>query len=105
MKVLVSWPSTKHLCTSTSGTALSRVNCLKLLQERHSKGFLKRVRESMRTLLCSTIMLMGAVLTLGLSAHASTVSITFVGTHPGVNDAVDFVLPYQLSINGILTDA
>jgi hypothetical protein len=59
----------------------------------------------MKKLVCSTIMLMGSVWTLALSAHAGTVSITFVGAPTGVNDGVDFVLPYQLSINGILTDA
>ena len=59
----------------------------------------------MKKLLCSTIMRMGAVLTLALSAHAGTVSITFVGTPTGVNDGADYVLPYQLSINGILTEA
>ena len=47
---------------------------------------------------------MGAVLTLGLSAHASTVPITFMGAPTGVNDGVDYVLPYQLKINGVLTD-
>ena len=59
----------------------------------------------MKKLLCSTIMRMGAVLTLALSAHAGTVSITFVGAPAGVNDGADYVLPYQLSINGILTEA
>ena len=42
---------------------------------------------------------------LGLSAHASTVSVTFAGAPTGVNDGADYVLPYQLNINGILTDA
>ena len=50
-------------------------------------------------------MLMGAVLTLGLSAHAGTVTITFVGTPTGVNDGADYVMPYQLNINGVLTNA
>ena len=59
----------------------------------------------MKKLFGNTTMLMGVVLTLGLSAHAGTVSITFVGTPTGVNDGVDYVLPYRLSINGVLTDA
>ena len=50
-------------------------------------------------------MLMGLVLTLGLSAHAGTVSVTFISAPTGVNDGVDYVMPYQLKVNGILTDA
>src|ERR1019366_350051 len=59
----------------------------------------------MTRLLGNTTMLMGVVLTLGLSAHAGTVSVTFIGTPTGVNDGADYVMPYQLSINGVLTDA
>jgi hypothetical protein len=59
----------------------------------------------MKQLFGNTTMLMGIALTLGLSAQASTVSITFVGAPTGVNDGVDYVMPYQLDINGILTDA
>jgi hypothetical protein len=59
----------------------------------------------MKKLFGKTTMLMGAVLALGLSAHAGTVSVTFIGAPTGVNDGVDYVLPYQLNINGILTDA
>jgi hypothetical protein len=59
----------------------------------------------MKKLLCRTTMLMGMVLTLGLSAHASTVSITFVGTPTGVNDGGAYVMPYLLNINGVLTNA
>jgi hypothetical protein len=50
-------------------------------------------------------MLMGAVLTLGLSAHAGTVKVTFVGTPTGVNDGASYVMPYQLKIDGVLTNA
>jgi hypothetical protein len=59
----------------------------------------------MKKLICRTTMLMGAVLTLGLSAHAGTVSITFVGAPTGVNDGADYVMPYRLNINGVLSDA
>jgi hypothetical protein len=59
----------------------------------------------MKQLLCRTTTLMGMVLTLGLSAHASTVSITFVGTPTGVNDGAAYVMPYLLNINGVLTNA
>jgi hypothetical protein len=59
----------------------------------------------MKRLLCRTTMLMGAVLTLGLLAHAGTVTVTFVGTPTGVNDGADYVMPYQLNINGVLTNA
>jgi hypothetical protein len=58
----------------------------------------------MKRLFCRTTMLT-AILTLGLSAHAGTVSVTFIGVPTGVNDGVDYVLPYQLNINGVLTDA
>ncbi len=44
-------------------------------------------------------------LTMALSASAETVSVTFLGTDTGVNNGTDFVLPYQLSIDGITTDA
>ena len=50
-------------------------------------------------------MLMGLVLTLGLSAHAGTVSVTFISAPTGVNDGVDFVMPYQLKVDGVLTGA
>ena len=50
-------------------------------------------------------MLMGTVLTLGLSAHAGTVPITFVDAPTGVNDGADYVMPYLLNINGVLTNA
>jgi hypothetical protein len=59
----------------------------------------------MKQLVGNTAILMGVVLALGLSAHASTVSITFIGTPTGVNDGADYVLPYQLKIDGVLTDA
>ena len=59
----------------------------------------------MKRLFGNTTMLMGAVLTLGLSAQAGTVSVTFIGTPTGVNDGADYVMPYQLNINGVLTDA
>jgi hypothetical protein len=59
----------------------------------------------MKRLLGNTTMLMGVVLTLGLSAHAGTVSVTFISTPTGVNDGADYVLPYQVKINGVLTDA
>jgi hypothetical protein len=59
----------------------------------------------MKQLLCRTTMLMGMVLMLGLSAHANTVSITFVGTPTGVNDGAAYVMPYLLNINGVLTNA
>lgn len=59
----------------------------------------------MKQLVCRTTMLMGMVLMLGLSAHAGTVSITFVGTPTGVNDGVNYVMPYQLNINGVSTNA
>ena len=59
----------------------------------------------MKRLFSNTMMLMGVVLTLGLSAHAGTVSVTFIGTPTGVNDGADYVMPYQLNINGVSTDA
>ena len=49
--------------------------------------------------------LVGMGLTMSLSAEANTVSVTFLGTDTGVNNGTDFVLPYQLSIDGITTDA
>jgi hypothetical protein len=45
------------------------------------------------------------MLTLGLSARASIISVTFVGEDTGISDGDDFVAPYQLNINGIVTDA
>src|ERR1035441_3409652 len=59
----------------------------------------------MKRLFGNTTMLMGLVLTLGLSAHAGTVSVTFIGVPTGVNDGADYVLPYQLNVNGVLTNA
>jgi hypothetical protein len=59
----------------------------------------------MKTLFGKTTMLMGLVLTLGLSAHAGTVSVTFISAPTGVNDGTDYVMPYQLNINGVLTNA
>jgi hypothetical protein len=44
-------------------------------------------------------------LSMALSAQASTVSVTFLGTDTGVNNGADYVLPYQLSLDGITTDA
>jgi hypothetical protein len=44
-------------------------------------------------------------LPMALSAEASTVSVTFLGADTGVNNGTDFVLPYQLSVDGITTDA
>ena len=49
--------------------------------------------------------LVGMGLTMSLSAEANTVSVTFLGTDTGVNNGTDYVLPYQLSIDGITTDA
>jgi hypothetical protein len=42
---------------------------------------------------------------MALSAAASTVSVTYLGADTGVNNGTDFVLPYQLSIDGVTTDA
>jgi hypothetical protein len=44
-------------------------------------------------------------LTMAFSAAAETVSVTFLGADTGVNNGADFVLPYQLSIDGVTTDA
>jgi hypothetical protein len=44
-------------------------------------------------------------LPMALSGEASTVSVTFLGADTGVNNGTDFVLPYQLLIDGITTDA
>ena len=49
--------------------------------------------------------LLGTGLLMALSAEASTVSVTFLGADTGVNNGTDFVLPYQLLIDGITTDA
>jgi hypothetical protein len=46
-----------------------------------------------------------AVLVLAFSGQAGTVSVTLLGADTGVNNGTDFVLPYQLSIDGITTDA
>ena len=50
-------------------------------------------------------LLVGIALMTSLSAEASTVSVTFLGADTGVNNGTDFVLPYQLSIDGVTTDA
>jgi hypothetical protein len=44
-------------------------------------------------------------LTTAFSAAAETVSVTFLGADTGVNNGADYVLPYQLSIDGITTNA
>jgi hypothetical protein len=44
-------------------------------------------------------------LALGISARASTIPVTFLGANTGVNNGTDFVLPYQLNVNGTLFDA
>jgi hypothetical protein len=49
--------------------------------------------------------LLAGALTLGLSAQADSVSIIFVDAPTGVNNGVDYVMPYLLNINGIQTDA
>ncbi len=49
--------------------------------------------------------LVGMALTMTLSAEAETVSVTFLGADTGVSNGTDFVLPYQLLIDGITTDA
>ena len=49
--------------------------------------------------------MLGMGLPMALSAEASTVSVTFLGADTGVNNGTDFVLPYQLSVDGITTDA
>jgi hypothetical protein len=51
-----------------------------------------------------TLLLAGA-LACGLSARADSVSVTFVGAPTGVNNGVDYVLPYLLTVNGVQTDA
>jgi hypothetical protein len=50
-------------------------------------------------------LLLGMALPMALSAEASTVSVTFLGADTGVNNGTDFVLPYQLSVDGITADA
>jgi PEP-CTERM motif len=45
------------------------------------------------------------MLILAYSAQASTIPVTFVGANTGVNDGVDYVLPYQLNVNGVIVDA
>lgn len=57
----------------------------------------------MKLLLTQTTLLFAALFTLEVSAQATTVSVTFVGTPTGVSDGTDFVLPYQLDIGGNLT--
>ena len=59
----------------------------------------------MNFLFRKAIILQVVVLTLGLFVQADAVSITFVGAPSGVNDGTDYVLPYQLEINGVLTAA
>ena len=49
--------------------------------------------------------LVGMGLMMALSAEAETVSVTFLGANTGVNNGTDYVLPYQLSIDGITTNA
>ena len=44
-------------------------------------------------------------LTMAFCAEASTVSVTFLSADTGVTNGTDYVLPYQLSIDGITTDA
>jgi len=44
-------------------------------------------------------------LTITLSAEASTVAITFLGADTGVNNGTDYVLPYQLLVDGVPTEA
>ena len=50
-----------------------------------------------------SIVLLGMALPAALSAE--TVSVTFLGADTGVNNGTDFVLPYQLSVNGVTIDA
>ena len=54
---------------------------------------------------CRLTLLAGLGLALGLSAQADTVTVTYVGADTGVNNGADYVLPYQLTVNGIPTDA
>jgi hypothetical protein len=44
-------------------------------------------------------------LTMAFCAQADTVSITLLGANTGVSNGTDYVLPYQLSIDGITTNA
>ena len=50
-------------------------------------------------------LLIGAGLSLGLSAQANTISVKYVGADTGVTNGADFVLPYQLDVNGITMNA
>jgi len=50
-------------------------------------------------------LLVGMALTTAFSAEAETISVTFLGADTGVNNGTDFVLPYQLLVGGITTDA
>jgi hypothetical protein len=53
---------------------------------------------------CYTVaLLVGMGLPMALSAE--TVSVTFLGANTGVNNGADYVLPYQLSVDGITTNA
>jgi hypothetical protein len=49
--------------------------------------------------------LAGFGLFLALSAYADTVALTFVGAGTGVTNGADYVLPYQLTVNGVLVNA
>jgi PEP-CTERM motif len=51
------------------------------------------------------LFLVVAVLALAFSGQAGTVSVTFLGADTGVSNGSNFVLPYQLSIDGVTTDA
>ena len=41
----------------------------------------------------------------GLSTQAAALTVVFVGANTGVNNGADYVLPYQLIVNGISINA
>jgi hypothetical protein len=54
---------------------------------------------------CRWAVLAGIVLTFGLSGQAEIVPVTFLGADTGVNNGTDYVLPYQLNVNGAVVNA
>src|ERR1700731_797315 len=45
------------------------------------------------------------MLILACSAQASTIPVTYLGANTGITDGADYVLPYQLNVNGAIVDA
>jgi hypothetical protein len=45
------------------------------------------------------------MLILACSAQASTIPVTYLGANTFITDGADYVLPYQLNVNGAIVDA